>query len=319
MNLWAIVGILALSFVLGRATDTLLTHLKIIATKTKLGGFFLTSLITGFATTIPEFFIAVTASASGSPELALGNAIGTVIAMVSIIAGVAAIIGGGIAIRSKTYGTDIVHAFFAGLAPLFLLADNALSRVDGILLILLYGFYHYLVLKERNEEVTKTEGGVMGFLLSRIKGSNTGKHFFWVFLMVAVILFSADTSVRLAQSIAENAGISKLLVGIFVVALGTSLPELTVQAKAIKRGDAGLFVGNLLGSIVANGTLIIGISALIRPIEIAAFSDFLVATIFFLALFMLFYFFVKTKQRLSRWEGLMLVIVYAIFTMASLL
>lgn len=318
MNLLALVGIIALSFVLGKATDILLKHLKSIAQKTKLGGFFLTSIITGFATTIPEFFIAVTSSFSGVSDIALGNAIGTIIGNLSIIAGLAALLGGGIGIRSKTYGTDIMHAFFAGVAPLFLLADNVLSRVDGIILILLYGFYHYLILKERNEEIAKNEDGVVNFLLSHVKGNHVGRHFMWVFLTVAVILFSADSIVGLSQVIASSFGISTLIVGIFLVAIGTSLPELVLETKAIRRGEAGLFVGNLLGSIVANGTLIIGIAALIRPIVVSAFSDFMMATAFFLVIFTLFYLFVKSKQRLARWEGAVLIAVYLVFAVLEL-
>ena len=97
------------------------------------------------------------------------------------------------------------------------------------------------------------------------------------------------------------------------ITFGTTLPELIVEFKAIRQHETALFMGNVLGTIVANGTLIVGITALIAPITIQAFNEYIIATVFFLSTFTFFYFFIKTKSRLDRWEGFVLLATYAIF------
>lgn len=97
------------------------------------------------------------------------------------------------------------------------------------------------------------------------------------------------------------------------------MPELVVDTKAIKKGDAQLFMGNMLGTIVSNGTLVIGVAALLSPIAVNAVSDYLMATIFFLSIFIVFYFFIRTKGRLERWEGALLIALYASFVLLEFL
>jgi len=98
-----------------------------------------------------------------------------------------------------------------------------------------------------------------------------------------------------------------------IVSVGTTLPELVFGIKASKDKQSSMVFGNLSGSIAANATLIIGVVALISPIRIQAFASYLLATMVFLIIFGLFYFFIRTKHRLDRWEGLTLFLVYLIF------
>jgi len=316
MTFLPVIGIGIFSLVLIKATDVLVKHLKVLAHKTELGGFFLSTLIVGLATSLPEISVGVTAALNGVPNIAMGNSIGSNIANLSIIAGGAALVGGRLRIENHSYGRDLIHAFLAGAAPLFLLMDNALSRVDALILIALYGFYNYLILKKRTTEIVEhAQHGVLHVVFSKIRHEKTGKHFALVFLSIAIVLFSADMIVRFGTSIAEGLDISVLLVGIVFVAIGTSLPEFVVELKAIREGSTSLYLGNLLGSVVANGTLVVGITALISPITIRAFTDYLLATVFFLSIFTFFYFFVQTHQRLARWEGALLVMVYVLFVL----
>jgi cation:H+ antiporter len=104
-----------------------------------------------------------------------------------------------------------------------------------------------------------------------------------------------------------------LLVGLFLVAIGTSLPELAFELKAIREKEPGMVFGDLLGSVVANGTLIIGITSLISPIKIQAFNEYLLATAAFVVIFGVFYLFIRTKKKLERWEGAVLLGAYVIF------
>ncbi len=97
------------------------------------------------------------------------------------------------------------------------------------------------------------------------------------------------------------------------MAAGTTLPELVFSIKTLKEGQKEMFFGNLLGSIVTNGTLVIGLVALISPFRIQAFSDYLLATMAFLIIFGILFFFIKTKQKLERWEGVVLLLIYLLF------
>jgi len=134
-----------------------------------------------------------------------------------------------------------------------------------------------------------------------------------VFVGVALILFSGGMIVRFGIAISDSMNISMLLVGIVFISLGTTLPEFVVNVKAIRRREATLFMGNILGTIIANGTLVVGITAFLSPITVRAISDYLIATIFYISIFIFFYFFVRTREVLQRWEGGMLVVLYILF------
>lgn len=315
----ALLGIIFFSIVLMKSANVLASHLRKIATQTKVGGFFLTSLIIGLATSVPELFVGITSALDNVPNLSLGNALGSNIANVSLVAGGAALIGGTVHIRSKAYARDLLHSFLAGLAPLFLLLDNSLSRVDGLILLAIYGFYNYDILMKRMRDIDDQNENAIVALFRRFKNNHTQKHIMYVFLSIAVILFSSDMIVRIGKSLAEELQLPILLVGVFFIAVGTSIPEFVVSLQAIRKRDISLFLGDLLGSLVANGTLIIGVTTLIRPIQIQAFDDYVFATVFFLLLFLFFYFYVRTRRKLERWEGGALILLYFSFILVEFL
>lgn len=315
----SIAGIIFFSLALIKAADMLSVHLKAIATKTQMGRFFLTSFIVGLATSLPELFVGITSALNGVPNISLGNAIGSNIANLTIVAGGAALLAGKLKIHNHSYMTDLLHAFIAGMAPLYLLMDNSLSRVDALILIALYFFYNYAILKRRNKAAHENKSSILTTILRKITHPNTRKNYMYIFLSIAVILFSADMIVRIGMNVAEGLHISTLLVGLFFVAIGTSLPEFVVEFQAIRKQDAPLYMGNLLGSIVANGTFIVGVTALIHPIEIQAFNDYFVATLAFLLIFFLFYFFIRIKELINRFEGFVLICMYAVFILIEFL
>ncbi len=131
-------------------------------------------------------------------------------------------------------------------------------------------------------------------------------------------MFSADMIVRIAGWIAISLHLPLLLIGLFLVAAGTSLPELVFELKAVRAHKPGMVFGDLLGSIVANGTLVIGFTALLAPIKIQAFEEYLLATMIFVATFAFFYLFIRTKRRLERWEGAVLLGIYFLFIFLEL-
>jgi cation:H+ antiporter len=139
-------------------------------------------------------------------------------------------------------------------------------------------------------------------------------HYAWLIFWVVLLVFSADMLVRISSLFAGALGIPVILIGIFFVAVGTSLPEFAFELKAMRSEETAMVFGDLLGSVVANSTLVLGVTALIHPIFLdGGFQPYLLATVAFVVIFGLFWFFVSTKRILERWEGVLLLLVYVLF------
>jgi len=312
--------IIFFSFLLIKATDVLVLNLQSLAKRTRVGKFVITSLLLALATSFPELFVGVTAALEKRPSLSLGNIIGSNIANISLVIGGAALIGGTVTVRGRALRRDAVYAFLAGIAPMLFLLDNQLSRVDGLILLALYGLFNTWVFIERRRKkpvVFEEEGGFVFRIIRRINHKGARRDFGWIFVGIVLLLVSADMIVRFGVKIAQFFNIPLLLVGLFLVAVGTSLPELAFSLEAIRKHQSEMVFGDLLGSIVANATLVIGITALISPINIRAFDEYFLATVSYILLFGAFYFFIHTKRRLERWEGAFLVGFYLAFLLGE--
>lgn len=284
-----------------------------------MGGIFLASVLVGLSTSLPELFVGITSAFNGIPNLSLGNAIGSNIANLTVVTGGAALIAGTIAIKNNSYAKDLMHAFIAGMAPLYLLMDNSLSRVDALILIVLYFYFNYSLLQKEKYIQHEIRDSYWVQVKRFLHPKKNGKNLTLIFISIAAILFSADMIVKIGIQLAGAMNISTLLVGLFFVAVGTSLPEFAVMIQAIRIKDSALFMGNLLGSIVANATLVVGVTAFIAPITIRAFNDYLYATLAFLLIFFAFYWFIRSKEKVNRFEGGILLVMYGIFTIVEFL
>ena len=294
-----------------------MVNLKSLASRTKIGAFAISGLIMALGTSLPELFVGITSALRGMPNLSLGNIVGANIANLSLIIGGAALLGGAVQVRGEFLRRDVFYAFLAGAAPMLLLFDKQLSRLDGLILLALYGFYQGMVFNERAAEGVSQEDGFIQRLIRRLNHRGTRRELGWIFLGLALLLFSADVLVHLAKLVAITLNIPILLVGLILISIGTCLPEFVFGIKAIRERQPQMVFGNLLGSIVANGTLIIGIVALISPIRIQAVAEYLVATMAFVVIFGVFYFFVRSKHRLERWEGAFLIGFYLAFVLSE--
>lgn len=325
MALINFIFIFVFSWLLIKATDILVINLKKLAQSTRLGEFAITSFVLALATSLPELFVGISAAVEGSPNLSLGNVIGSNIADLSLVIGGAAVIGGTLSVQGIFLRRDVFYAFLAGAAPMLLLFDKSLSRLDGLILLALYGFYTASVLSERSKLIAEERGGEEKWLKKIIRRLNYGpstaqlKKIGWIFLGAALLLFSSDMLVRAAIGLALGLNLPLLLIGLFLVAMGTSLPELVFEIKAVREHKPSMVFGDLLGSIVANGTLVIGVTSLINPFKVAAFADYLLATMAYVIVFGLFYLFIRTERKLERWEGGLLLLFFCVFILLELL
>jgi cation:H+ antiporter len=309
--------LIVFAYLLVQATSHLVDKLRDIAKITKLGKFGLTAFLLAFATSLPELVVGIASAFEGRPTLSLGNVLGSNIADISLVMGGVAIVGGSIRVLGEFLRRDLFSTFLAGSLPLLLLIDSRLSRVDALILLAVYVWFTYTVLAEKTEELAgfqETESSLMHRVFLRLKQSEVKRHYVWLLFWIAVLIFSADMLVRFSVMFAGMLGIPVILIGIFFIAVGTSLPEFAFELRARRSGETAMVFGDLLGSVVANSTLVLGITSLVRPIQLdGGFKPYLLATVAFVVIFGLFWLFVSTKKTLERWEGILLFFVYLLF------
>ena len=305
------------TFILIKASNIVVHGLNRLAETAHWGKFGIAALILALSTSLPELSVGITAAINKTPALSLGDVVGSNVANISLVMGGAALISGSVAVIGSYLKRDFILAFLAGSLPLLLLMDGKLGRIDGLILLSAYGYYLFSVVHKKHVKAMRADKeGLMGRFLRRfkvLKRVSVRESMAQVMLGMGLLLFSAQIIVRLATQIATDLHMPVLLVGLFMVAIGTSLPELVLATKAIAEKEVALVFGNLLGSTVANSTLIIGLVAVLSPIEIVAVRSYLLATIAYIILFWLFWLFTKTKKRLDRWEGALLLVGYLLF------
>lgn len=305
------------SGVLIKATHLCLSAIRALMHASGLSQFGIASFILAFATSIPELSVTISASFHGQGQLALGNISGSNIANLSLILGGAALIAGSLKATDSFIKEDIFYVFLAGTTPLMLLLDNHLSRLDGLFLLVVYIIYNFTVLRNNRQELAKRELN-RSSRWHRLWVKISDPHLEWASLKLGIslvlILVSADIIVQAATLLATSLNLPTIVIGMIIIGVGTSLPELSFEIIAIKNKEVEMAFGNILGSVVTNSTLILGISALINPINLRETPlSHWIASLVFISIFALFWLLVWTKHRLERWEGALLVISYLIF------
>jgi len=320
MILALILAIYILSFVLIKSADQMVLAIRHLS-KSSGGTFILSALLLALATSFPELFVGITSALEGSPNLSLGNILGANIANLSLVAGLAAFTVGRVNVHGEFLKRDVWIALIAGILPLILVFDGQISRVDGLILLAIYGTYAGSFFKHRFLEIAKEieeRTFVHRFFrkITHIDGNKT-KEVARLFLAVAVLLGSAGLIVKIAERLAQAANIPVFLVGLIILSLGTTLPEIGFSLKSLEDKEPTMFFGNLLGSIIANSTLIVGVAALISPIKVVAIEEYAIAAAAFVIIFLTFWFFIRSKLKLERWEAAVLLVLYLAFVVVE--
>ncbi len=294
--------------VLVYSSGKLIRFLTRLASLLGLSDFLGAFLIMAFSTSVPELFVGINAALAGTPALALGTVIGSNIADVTLVIGIAALIGRGIRLKNQFIRKDALFMFLILLVPLALFAfDGKLSRVDGLLLLLVFAVYTTHLIRNRrrmqvsmlNHEYPYAAHVVIGFVIC-----------------VAALFISAHYVVVAAEALALGLALPPILIGLFLIALGTSLPELVFETQAVLAKKADLAVGDTMGSVVCNSTLVLGVTALIMPIT-GNFALFLVSSVIMILVTALFVVFLRTRRGLSVQEALILVVMYVLFLLVE--
>jgi len=269
-------------------------------------------VIVGFGTSAPELVVSVNAAIQGQPDIAVGNVVGSNIGNVLLILGICALIAP-LAVKPLALRRDAVTVLAASILVVVLIGGGALGRPDAaILLIGLVVYLAWAYWSERSQatptgEVLKAESNALSAL------PRTG---LWIAVAVVLglLLLIAGSRVLLmgAIGIAEHLGVSDAVIGLTLVAVGTSLPELSISVMAAIRRQADVAVGNILGSNIFNLLGVLGLSALMQPLPVSArmlqFDQWVM-----LATALLLLLFLYTGRRLSRGEGGLLLVLYGVY------
>lgn len=275
--------------------------------------------IVAFGTSMPEFVISLMSALKGSPDIALGNIVGSNIFNTMLIVGVAAMIAP-LNVAKETVVKIMPYTVFA---TVFLIATcltinhegniltakgGTIGRFEGIMLLLLFiGFLRYTFkqAKKGNDNLTKEESSNGNQQQSVTKSS------LFIVMGLALLIWGSNIFVDAAVKIAQQLNVSESVIGLTIVAFGTSLPELATTVVAARKGSAEIAIGNVLGSNVFNIVWIIGCTSAICPIHIhnVTLLDLGMMLISMLLLLM----FSKSKYKVERWEGAVLTVVFLLY------
>ncbi|EXJ12784.1 calcium/sodium antiporter [Nitrincola nitratireducens] len=221
-------------------------------------------VIIGFGTSAPELFISAIAAAQGNPGLALGNGYGSNIANIGLILGLTALISP-IAVKSVVLKKEIPILIGVTLLSGALLLNGQISRLDAtIMLVVFAGVMAWTILQGLKQKANNT-----GELNDEIPEMTLGKACMWLAIGLLLLIVSSRLLVWGAVDIASSLGISDLVIGLTVVAIGTSLPELAAAFAAIRKGEHDLALGNVLGSNLFNTLAVVGLAGVIQPLDVA--------------------------------------------------
>ena len=265
--------------------------------------------IVAFGTSAPELVVNVFAAMKGSTELVLGNVLGSNIFNVLAILGVSALIAP-LSVKTSTTWIEIPLSLLAAVTVLVLAGDvfldgasqNVISKSEGIILLLFF-----LIFLVYNLVVAKS-GGTDETMETKDYSTLTAVLF--IILGLASLIIGGRLIVTSAVSIAEGIGLSERVIGLTVVSIGTSLPELATSIIAVRKKNVDIAIGNVVGSNIFNIFLILGVSGTIAPISInpASFFDILVNILAGLLLFI--FIFTGKGRQLERWEGIIFLLLF---------
>ncbi|WP_298718357.1 calcium/sodium antiporter [uncultured Oceanisphaera sp.] len=272
-------------------------------------------VIVGFGTSAPEIVVSIISSMEGNPGLALGNGYGSNIANIGLILGITALISP-ISVHSQVLRKELPILLLITLLSLALLWNGMLARTDAIVLlgvfVLLMGWSIKQGMSDGKDSMTGDEVKELDDNLMSLK-----QAIFWLVAGLLLLIVSSRILVWGAVNIAQAFGVSDLIIGLTIVAIGTSLPELASSIAAIRKNQHDLAIGNVIGSNLFNTLAVVGLAGVIHPLEVASeviSRDFMVMIVLTLSLFVLGYGFKGRQGRINRFEGALLLAVYVGYT-----
>ena len=271
--------------------------------------------IVSFGTSAPEIITSATAALRGSPELAIGNVLGSNIANIGLVLGITALVCP-IIIPASLLKEELPVLLIVTFAALFIFQDLYLNWVDGTILLVLLALFTWFVLKIK-KSLSDTKLLENDEVAEFIADISTAKSLGLMFLGLLTLLVSANVLVYGATGIAKAFGVSEVIIGLTVVAIGTSLPELAASVTSVLKGHHELAIGNVVGSNILNLLLVLPVPAFLAPLYIDAVvfwrdAGAMLAMTLLLTVFLVFK--IKSGQKFGRFLGAVLLLLYLSYT-----
>lgn len=255
--------------------------------------------IVAVGTSMPEFCVSLVSALKGTPDLAVGNVVGSNVFNALLIVGITAMVAP-MTILKTTVRKDIPFAIIASVTMAFMCIDGNISRIDAIVLFAL--FLYFMVVTVRGAKVSDSEETPQKTPMGVWKAIGL------IVLGLACLVGGSNVFVTGATDVAQSLGVSQAVIGLTVVAMGTSLPELATSVVSARKGNSGIAIGNVLGSNVFNILMILGITGIISPMNIQGIT---LADLFMMTgSVMLLWLFSFTKLTIERWEGAVLTVIF---------
>ena len=294
--LFIVIGVVLVIWGADRMTEGAVS----IAQRLKVPQIVIGLTIVAMGTSMPEFFVSLMSALKGTPDLAVGNVVGSNIFNTLLIVGVAALVTP-IVIARSTVKKDMPWSMLAAVMLTVMCLDQTISRVDALILFAAFLIFILYTLREAHinkqsstEEETKSYSPLVAIGL--------------IILGLACLVGGSNLFVESATKVAQELGVSEAVIGLTIVAGGTSLPELATSAVAARKGQSAIAIGNVIGSNVFNVLMIVGITGLVKPMHIKGITpvdlSVMAAGMVILGLFSF------TKFKVERWEGGVLTVIF---------
>lgn len=315
MTTFLVVALLLLSLVLLKAADWVVIAVHRLSKNSSSVAFVISALFLALATSLPEFFLGITAGIDNVSDLSVGNVIGANIANIGLVASLATLIAGSVSIHQKFVKKELLLALLFGLFPMVLLfVDGSLGKLDGIVLIGAYLVYAFSFFRERlvsvSAEIKEGKFAYRYFRVLKHLDFKLEKEVFRLLGGVILMLISSNYIVGIATQLAAKFNVPVFLVGLVLLSLGTTLPELASSIRSIKDKEPTIFLGNILGSIIVNSSLIVGIAVVISPMHSAFVPKYFIAATAFVLIYIIFWIFVRGKLAFGKREAVILLAMY---------
>ena len=281
-----------------------------IATRLNIPQIVIGLTIVAMGTSMPEFCVSLVSALKGTADLAVGNVVGSNVFNALLIVGVTALVAP-MTILRQTVRKDIPFALVASMLLVLMCLDGTLSRIDALVLLSLFGFFMYVTLqaglsaKKADKQDASDEPAEAQAPMSWLRAG------LFIIIGLGCLIGGSNLFVGGATAVATELGISDAVVGLTVVAMGTSLPELATSVVAARKGNSGIAIGNALGSNVFNILLILGLTGAITPLTLQGITT-LDLTMLVVSM-MLLWLFSLTKLTIERWEGALLTTIFVAY------
>lgn len=287
-----------------KGADYVIEESERIALHFNISHFVIGATIVALGTSLPEMAASVFASIGDKSDLAVSNVIGSTIFNIALVLGLVFIISQKIKPKRDMFSQDSAWALFPILIFLVVGFDGQISRYEGFIYVLMMGAYLMFLMQNVNTLATEIDKDLLKEPFAWKRTS------LWLFVGFLMVIVGANYTVESASMIARNFGISEWIIGLFLVAFGTSLPELVVSVQAARKNNADMIMGNIIGSNVANFTVVLGAAAMVKPLSVNFQSNaFDIMSALILTVMMVF---ISANKLYNRSSGIVLLLMLAL-------